>query len=289
MSSSVQVFQYDGSNVTFDSGGGKVMVNATEMAKSFGKSPKDWTRLKSTEDFINALSAVRQISLTDLIQVQQGGNMQGTWMHEDVAIEFARWLSPSFAIWCNDHIKELLRTGVTIVSNDDETILHAMTVLQQRVEESKRKLAEVTTEKEQFRLTSETQQQELKAQAPKVEYFDKVIDSTGLLTANMVASCFGISPIKLNKLLCQWGIQYKQSSTYFLYAKYREKGYAEHKPYPYVDSKGETRTHQHMFWTEKGKQFIIELYTKQAQAERARKALSKEQEVEQVKNEEAAV
>lgn len=32
-------------------------------------------------------------------------------MHEDVALEFARWLSPAFAIWCNDRIKELLMNG----------------------------------------------------------------------------------------------------------------------------------------------------------------------------------
>ena len=43
----------------------------------------------------------------------QGGGIQGTWMHEDVALEFARWLSPAFAIWCNDRIKELLKNGST--------------------------------------------------------------------------------------------------------------------------------------------------------------------------------
>lgn len=134
--------------------------------------------------------------------------------------------------------------------------------------------------------TIEIQSKELKAQAPKVDYYDHVLDSTGLQTVNMIASCFGISPIKLNKLLCQWGIQYKQSGTYFLYAKYRDKGYAEHKPYPYIDSKGETKTRQHMFWTEKGKQFIIELYTDKAKAERARKALN-EQKLEQSKEREA--
>lgn len=61
------------------------------------------------------LSADRQICPSELVQVVKGGNVkqQGTWMHEDVAIEFARWLSPKFAIWCNDHIKELLTTGMT--------------------------------------------------------------------------------------------------------------------------------------------------------------------------------
>ena len=37
-----------------------------------------------------------------LVFVVKGGlNPQGTWMNEDVAIEFARWLNPSFAIWCD--------------------------------------------------------------------------------------------------------------------------------------------------------------------------------------------
>lgn len=160
------IYDYKGSQISF-SNGENVMINATEMAKFFGKRPVDWLQNQQTEDFLNELSKVRKSTLTDLVQVTKGGNNPGTWMHEDVAMEFARWLSPSFAIWCNDHIKELLRTGVTTVSNDDETILHAMTVLQQRVEENKRKLAEVSAEKVQLQLTTAAQQQELKAQAPE--------------------------------------------------------------------------------------------------------------------------
>lgn len=36
-----------------------------------------------------------------LIVTTNGGQIQGTWMHEDVALEFARWLNPAFAIWCH--------------------------------------------------------------------------------------------------------------------------------------------------------------------------------------------
>ena len=129
-----QIFQYNGSPISFQKGN-SVMVNATEMAKPFGKLAKDWLSNKSTKEFLSTLSAVRTIPLTDLVKIIQGGNCeQGTWMHEDVALEFARWLSPAFAIWCNDRIKELLTTGVTTVSNDDEAIAYAMTVLQKRLE-----------------------------------------------------------------------------------------------------------------------------------------------------------
>lgn len=41
-------------------------------------------------------------------------------MHEDVALEFARWLSPQFAIWCNDRIKELFKEGVVKAQRTEE-------------------------------------------------------------------------------------------------------------------------------------------------------------------------
>lgn len=107
-----QIFQYNGSPITFQKGD-SVMVNATQMAKPFGKEPKFWLMNQSTTDYLNELSKVRNLTLTDLVQVTKGGNNPGTWMHEDVAMEFARWLSPAFAIWCNDRIKELLTIGMT--------------------------------------------------------------------------------------------------------------------------------------------------------------------------------
>lgn len=82
------------------------------MAKPFGKQAKDWLKTQSTKDFIQTLSEVKKILPSDLVQVING-DKGGTWMHEDVAMEFARWLSPAFAIWCNDRIKELLVSGKT--------------------------------------------------------------------------------------------------------------------------------------------------------------------------------
>jgi len=102
-------FDYNGNGVTFQFENSGVMANATEMAKVFSKNPKDFLRTKQAKEFMGSLSAVRHISLTELTCIKQGGDIQGTWMHEDVALEFARWLSPSFAIWCNDRIKELVK------------------------------------------------------------------------------------------------------------------------------------------------------------------------------------
>lgn len=103
------------------------------------KRATHWLNNQQTKDFVSALSGVRNLTPSDLVKVTNGDN-GGTWMHEDVAIEFARWLSPSFAIWCNDRIKELLTVGVTTVSNDDEVILNAMRILQKRLEENNKQL-----------------------------------------------------------------------------------------------------------------------------------------------------
>lgn len=127
------IFNYNNSPISFQKGE-NIMINATEMAKPFGKRTNDWLSNKQTQEFLNELSSVRQIpvtgnSATTLVKVVQGGNpeLQGTWMHEDVALEFARWLSPSFAIWCNDRIKELLTTGSTSLQplnfDDPEAVL----------------------------------------------------------------------------------------------------------------------------------------------------------------------
>lgn len=118
-----KIFNYNGLGITFKTSDGVVYVNATEMARPFGKQPSDWTRTSICSEFLDVLSSERGIFRSALIQVVKGGNgAQGTWMHEDVAIEFAHWLSPKFAIWCNDHIKELIITGRTGLWNVSDSV-----------------------------------------------------------------------------------------------------------------------------------------------------------------------
>ncbi|WP_304312628.1 KilA-N domain-containing protein [Phocaeicola plebeius] len=108
-----QIFQYNGSPISFQKGS-SVMVNATEMAKPFGKRPAKWLELPSTKEFLMTLQTIRK---SDSFIRTVEGKKGGTWMHEDVALEFARWLSPAFAIWCNDRIKELLMKGTVSTGN----------------------------------------------------------------------------------------------------------------------------------------------------------------------------
>ncbi|MFR9547188.1 MAG: KilA-N domain-containing protein, partial [Rikenellaceae bacterium] len=129
-----EIFNYNENPVTFKLENGEVMVSATEMAKPFGKKANDWLRLKQTKEYLTALTASGIPDACELVRVKNGDE-GGTMMHEDVALEFARWLSPQFAIWCNSKIKELLKTGVATISDDDEVIARAIKVLQERYDQ----------------------------------------------------------------------------------------------------------------------------------------------------------
>lgn len=163
----IKIFNYNGNEITF-SNKNEVMVNATEMAKPFGKRPAKWLELPSTKEFLSALTDVRKSDFA-LIQTDKGGinGGGGTWMHEDVALEFARWLSPAFAIWCNDRIRELLTQGVATVNDDDATILHAIQVLQKRIEDKQRELKLAQS-------TITLQNSLLDEQAPKVAFANAI-------------------------------------------------------------------------------------------------------------------
>ena len=179
----VQRFNYEGFEITFN-GGDNVLVNATQMARPFNKRPAKWLELPSTQEFLDSLMDIRashnqefsSVRLSDtsnspFVKTIMGSPSSGggTWMHEDVALEFARWLSPTFAIWCNDRIKELLKYGITgsedaildIISNPSNAIKLLEALQKER------------QEKDRLAYQNKLQSKELKISAPKVEYLDR--------------------------------------------------------------------------------------------------------------------
>lgn len=99
----------------------------------------------------------------------------------------------------------------------------------------------------------------IEEQAPKAEYFDKVLDPkdeengfTKLITTTDIAKDLGMTARKLNKLLNDKGIIYKQGNSWKVYSKYEfliKEKYCDYK----VNEFG-----QILKWTEKGRRFIIE-------------------------------
>lgn len=248
------VYNYKGSEISFMSGN-NVMVNATQMAKTFNKRVQHFLGTDQTKEYLEVLSQSRNIGLADLVQVVKGGLNPGTWMHEDVALEFARWLSPAFAIWCNDRIKELLKTGVTTVSNDDEAIAYAMQVLNKRLEVAKQERAML---EQQNNLLNN----EIKAQAPKIVYVNEVLQSVNTYTSTQMAKELAMREAEqLHKILKEKGVMFKQSNQWMLTAKYSGKGYTKPRTSAYTRSDGSQGTNTITVWTEKGRAFLHSLFT----------------------------
>lgn len=103
--------------------------------------------------------------------------------------------------------------------------------------------------------------QVIEAMKPKAEYFDTVLRSTSLIATDAIAAELGISAIKLNKFLCEMGIQRKVNGVYVLLGDLRDKGFVGYKTFPrHGQVTDEPKTVKHMYWTEKGAFFVMNLY-----------------------------
>lgn len=270
-----KTFIYEGSPVTFQIGEA-TMVNATEMAKPFGKQPVFWLNNQYTKGFLKELAELRNLSSADLVRVIKGGNdknAQGTWLHEDVALEFARWLSPQFAIWCNDRIKELMKYGVTATPQTIDSVLadpdNAIRLLTALKEERKalkaanKQIAVLEDQKKAYHSENrrllklkDRQDEIMREQAPLVEYAQNVLDSYDTFTSTQIAKELGMSAQALHKLLNDAGVMFKHGSQWFLYAKYQAKGFVKTREHTYQRKDGRTGLFLTTVWTEAGRMFV---------------------------------
>lgn len=115
----VSVLNFGNTPVSFRQDG---FLNATSIAAHFGKLPKDYLKTEQTQQYISALAeslSERTKILTDenqLVIVKKGNSKnftQGTWLHPKLAIHFARWLNPKFAVWCDEQIEILLNGKIS--------------------------------------------------------------------------------------------------------------------------------------------------------------------------------
>ncbi|MNM42401.1 KilA-N domain protein [compost metagenome] len=108
MNNNVIPFHYQGQAVRFNSDG---WINATDVAKRFGKRPVDWLKQGETKEYLNALAEALTCDAGSLVQTSKARSDRGggTWFHPKLAVAFARWLDLRFAVWCDLHIDALLR------------------------------------------------------------------------------------------------------------------------------------------------------------------------------------
>lgn len=97
----------------------KGYINLTELCHSGDRLYKNWKRLESTDEFLNALSESQKIPIDKLIY-QKGGNNQerATYGHPQVAIDIAYWISPEFRTKVTKWVFELGLYGKVELGNE---------------------------------------------------------------------------------------------------------------------------------------------------------------------------
>lgn len=107
---------YENHAVTYNNEG---WFNATEAAAKFGRRVDKWAGTKETQAYIDALCEMSNTPKKGYLKTVRGAN-GGTWLHPKLAVMFARWLDPRFAIWCDMQIDSIIRG-----KDDWRTLRHA--------------------------------------------------------------------------------------------------------------------------------------------------------------------
>ncbi|SUB33340.1 Uncharacterized phage-encoded protein [[Pasteurella] mairii] len=236
----IQKFFYNDISVSFNE---QHYLNATAIAKHFDKFVKDYLKTAQTQDYIGALArnlSVGNIILTvkDLVIVRQGGIEQGTWLHPKLAVNFARWLSADFAVWCDLKIEELIKTQQKTTALLPQNYLQALEAL-------------VESEKQKQVLAWENQEMK-----PKADFVDHYVEVGTTKSLRETAKILNMPERKMIECLVLDKFLYRQSGNLLPYQKSQERGL--------FTVKTGTAEHGHNFTqtrvTSKGVEFIASRY-----------------------------
>lgn len=232
----------------------RVMVNATGMAKPFGKSPTAWLRFDSTGEFRKGLV---EEGVTENIEQQVAasrGKSGGTWMIEKLALAFADFLSPEFAAWCDFCIRSLM--------GDDDPQLSQ--VIPRPPVKPVRKEAPVTypvpqNMEEALALINQLQEQ-IESDKHKVEYYNDLVDSRCSFISSAIANELIISTRRLNQFLLENKIVRHSSKGWVVLGQYSslQKDFPYEWTNPLTNKTNTFGTVKR--WTPYGREFIIDLW-----------------------------
>ena len=106
------------------------------------------------------------------------------------------------------------------------------------------------------RLVAEQKVAELQ---PKANYYDTILANKSITPISFIAKNYGMSAVQMNRLLHDYGIQYRQGKAWLLYAKYQKEGYTHTEMVPV---QGSDNLKPIMKWTQKGHLFIYDFLKK---------------------------
>lgn len=164
------------------------------------------------------------------------------------AKKFKRWVTSEVIPRIRKHGTYMTAETIEAVLLNPDTIIRLAMSLKEE-QEAKRKLTLENTQQKQ--IIGELQ--------PKAKYYDEILSNPGLVSITQIAKDYGMSGRKMNELLHELGVQYKQSNQWLLYREYHNEGYTHSNTVQIIHKDGSQDVKMNTKWTQKGRLFLYEL------------------------------
>lgn len=106
MKNRLKTLDYNGTGIVFSADG---WLNATASAAALGKDRLDnFLASAAFTEYAAVVAKENSLNFSDL-KTTRRGNGGGTFLHPELAVVFARWISPAFAYWCDKQVATLIR------------------------------------------------------------------------------------------------------------------------------------------------------------------------------------
>lgn len=211
------VFSYQDHPISFRAANNKMMINATQMARSFGVLPAEILR---KADFVRYRQHLVEKGISESLDSQifttRGRNNGATWIDEELAMEFARQLSPEFSQWCNTKINELMTRGYATLEPRPEsgTSTTENLPVPQSLDEAQQL---IVAQRHEIHL----QQERIDADSYKVEFYDNLIEGRDYYSTTWLAQELNTTPRQLHQFLAEKGICKFSKNQWVAFLPYR--------------------------------------------------------------------
>lgn len=187
-----------------------------------------------------------------------GGTQYALFVNEDglydVILDSRKAEAKAFRKWITSEVLPTIRkTGGYIATVPDmsaeEIMAKALIVAQRTLEQKKEEMARLERENATLRANS--------------DYLNIILQAKETITITQIAQDYGMSPMRLNKILNDLRIQRKVNAQWVLFAPYLGKGYVQSETITYRHADGRIGTKLNTRWTNAGRIFLYNVLKEQ--------------------------
>lgn len=230
----LQLFDFNGDQVRTVLIEGEPYFVGKDVADILGYSETNaMTKRLDEEDFISAKLSGMNMKSTIINESGLYAAIIGSKL--PAAKEFKRWVT-------KEVLPSIRKNGAYLTAEKaEEILLNPDTIIN---------LAQQVKNEREGRLIAEQQVNELR---PKATYYDRVLADKSLVTISIIAKDYGMSGGAMNKKLHELGVQYRQGTTWLLYAKYQTTGWTHSETRMVTRKDGTEKAVLNTKWTQKGR------------------------------------